>query len=338
MDIRLPPHPPPPSPTRGEGEHEANNNAKIYVAGHSGMVGSALVRVLRERGANNLLLRSRAELDLLDQSRVAQFFEQEKPEYVFFAAGRTGGIYANNTYRADFIYENITIQNHILHQSFLHGVQKLVFFACSCIYPRQCAQPMQEEDILTGTLEATNEPFAIAKLAGLKMCESYNRQYGTNFITVIPTNVFGPGQHYAPLNSLVVPSLIQKFHRAKVNGEDEVVLWGTGRPARDFLYVDDLADASLFLMDRYDGHVLLNVCTGEEWTIGTLAQIIKEVVGFTGNVRYDPSRPDGVLHRLQDPSKLHALGWQHRVGLREGIRLTYQAYLTDWQQGRLRLI
>jgi GDP-L-fucose synthase len=304
-----------------------NKDDRIFVAGHTGMVGSALVRKLKDKGCTNIITCPRRTLDLLDDEGTAAFFKQEKPDYVFLAAGKTGGIYANNTYRADFIYENIVMQSNIIHQSFLNEVRKLMFYACSCIYPKQCVQPMNEEYILAGPLEPTNEPFAVAKIAGLKMCESYNRQYGTDFITVIPTNLYGPNQHYEPMNSLVVPSLILKFHKAKVKREDEVVIWGSGRPARDFLYVDDLADASIFLMQGYEGDVLLNVGTGKSYTISELAEIIKKEVGYEGGVSYDHSLPDGVSEKLQDVSKINELGWKYGVDLAEGIHLTYQDFL-----------
>ncbi|MBC8472847.1 MAG: GDP-L-fucose synthase, partial [Planctomycetes bacterium] len=250
-----------------------------------------------------------------------------KPEYVFFAAGKTGGIYANNTYRADFIYENIVMQSNVIYQSFLNEVCKLIFYACSCIYPKICAQPMKEEYLLSGYLESTNEPFAVAKIAGLKMCESYNRQFGTDFMTVIPTNLYGPNQRYEPMNSLVVPSLIQKFHQAKIAGDDAVIIWGSGRPARDFLYVDDLAEASIFLMENYEGNVLLNVGIGKDCTIAKLAEIIKKEIGYEGDIIYDTSFPDGVSKKLQDVQKINDLGWKYRVEIEAGIRLTYQDYI-----------
>lgn len=304
-----------------------NKNAKIYVAGHTGLVGSALVRKLTERGYTNIVTRPREMLDLIDQVAVAEFFDEEKPEYVFFAAGKTGGIYANNTYRADFIYENIVMQSNVIYQSFLNEVCKLIFYACSCIYPKICAQPMKEEYLLSGYLESTNEPFAVAKIAGLKMCESYNRQFGTDFMTVIPTNLYGPNQRYEPMNSLVVPSLIQKFHQAKIAGDDAVIIWGSGRPARDFLYVDDLAEASIFLMENYEGNVLLNVGIGKDCTIAKLAEIIKKEIGYEGDIIYDTSFPDGVSKKLQDVQKINDLGWKYRVEIEAGIRLTYQDYI-----------
>ena len=300
--------------------------SKIYVAGHCGMVGSSLLRELEQKGFHNLVTRSRKELDLTDQRAVAAFFESERPEYVFLAAGKTGGIYANNTYRADFLYENVMMQSNVIHQSFLHEVRKLMFYSCSCIYPRECTQPMDEDHILSGALEPTNEPFALAKIIGQKMCESYNRQYGTDFITLIPTNTYGPGQKYEPMNSLVVPALIQKIHAASQAGDQEVVIWGTGRPTRDFLYVDDLADASIFIMQNYEGSVLLNVGTGNQYSIADLAGIVCDVIGYRGDLLYDRSLPDGVDQKLQDISKITALGWQPRTSLKEGIQRTYRDY------------
>jgi len=301
---------------------------KIYVAGHQGMVGSAILRKLEEMGYSKILVRSRKELDLLDQKAVEAFFRKEQPDWVFFAAGKTGGIYANNTYRADFIYENIVMQSNVIHQAFLNGVQKLLFPACSCIYPKDCPQPMLEEHVLTGSLEPTNEPFAVAKIAGLKMCEAYNRQYGTDFITVIPTNLYGPNQRYEPMNSLVVPSLIEKFHQAKIAGDSKVSIWGSGNPTRDFLYVDDLATAGIFLMENYEGNVIANVGTGKEYTILQLAEIIRSEVGFEGTIEHDPSLPDGVGRKLQDISRIKDLGWKYSVDLKEGIHLTYEDYLS----------
>jgi len=301
---------------------------KIYVCGHTGMVGSALIRKLTQKGYVDIITCSRESLDLLDQRAVAKFFEEKRPEHVFFAAGKTGGIYANNTYRADFIYENIVMQSNVIHQSFLHEVRKLMFYACSCIYPKSCSQPMREESVLSGTIESTNEPFAMAKIAGLKMCESYNRQYGTDFMTVIPTNIYGPNQRYELMNSLVVPSLILKFHRAKILGEDVVTIWGSGYPARDFLYVDDLAEASIFLMANYEGNVLLNVGTGKDCTIAELAEVIKMEVDYKGTVIYDTALPNGVPSKLQDVSRINDLGWESSVDLEEGIKLTYQDFLT----------
>ncbi|MBF0127815.1 MAG: GDP-L-fucose synthase [Magnetococcales bacterium] len=314
-----------------------NQNAKIYVAGHTGMVGAALLTALERQGYHNRVVRSRDELDLLDQQAVIEFFRSERPEYVFFAAGRTGGIHANNTYRADFIYENIMMQSNVIHQAFMHEVQKLIFFACSSVFPKVCPKLITEEHLLTGPIEPTNEPFAVAKIAGIKMCESYNRQYGTDFITVIPTNLYGPNQRYALMNAHVVPALIRKFHHAREKGADSVLLWGSGRPSRDLLYVDDLADASLFLMENYSGDVLLNVGTGQQCTIAELAEVIRGEVGFTGKILYDTSHPDGVLEKLQDVSRINDLGWRHQVELKEGIHRTYQDFCARLAGGEMDL-
>lgn len=310
---------------------------KIYVAGHNGMVGAALIRQLREQGYGRVLTRTRAELDLLDQAAVTSFFSAERPDYVFLAAGKTGGIYANTTYRADYLYENLQMQSNVIHQSFIHEVQKLIFFACSSIYPRNCPQPLKEEHLLTGPLEPTNEPFAVAKIAGLKMCESYNRQYGTDFITVLPTNVYGPGQRYELMNSPVIPSMILKFHAAKCRGDAVVSLWGSGRPARDFLYADDLADASIFVMDNYEGNVLLNVGTGVSRTIAEVAEIIRREVGFEGRIEYDASLPDGMATKIQDVSVINDLGWKYQIGLEKGIRRTYRDFLDRVAGGEIPL-
>ncbi len=305
-----------------------NKNDKIYVAGHTGMVGAALVNQLRKRGFENIITRSRSDLDLLDYNAVKLFFEQEKPQYVFFAAGKQGGIYANNTYRADFIYENMTMQGNVIHASFLHEVYKLMFFACSAIYPKHCLQPMKEEYILSGIMEPTNEPFAIAKIAGLKMCEAYNQQYGTDFITVIPTNLYGPNQKYELMNSLVVPALILKIHEAKIKEEDEVKIWGSGHQVRDFLYVNDLAEACLFLMEKYQGNDFFNIATGSGHTIAELAEIIQRNIGYKGKITYDHTKPEGVLEKLSDVSKINAIGWKYRTQLEVGIHLTYQDFLS----------
>jgi len=312
-----------------------NKISKIYVAGHTGLVGTALLYKLRASGYGNIVTRSREELDLLDQNAVAHFFKEERPDFVFLAAGKTGGIYANKTYRADFIYENITIQNNIIHQSFVHEVEKLMYFSCSCIYPKHAPQPMREEQILTGAVEPTNEPFAVAKIAGLKMCGSYNRQYGTDFIPIVPTNIYGPEQKYELMNSQVLPSLIFKFHRAKELGEDEIVLWGTGRPARDLLYVDDLAEATIYLMNNYKDNDPINIGSGKDYTVVEMAEIIKREVGYEGEIIFDPSLPDGVLKKLQDISRISRLGWKPRVSLAEGIHLTYQAFNARLANGEI---
>ncbi len=312
-----------------------NKTAKIYIAGHRGLVGSALVRKLQAEGYNNLVLKTHAELDLLNQQAVADFFVAEKPEYVFLAAAKVGGILANNTMPAQFIYENLQIECNIIHQSYLNGVKKLLFLGSSCIYPRECPQPMKEEYLLTGLLEPTNEPYALAKISGIKMCQSYNRQYGTNFIAVMPTNLYGINDNFDLKNSHVLPALIKKFHDAKVSGDLEVVAWGTGSPRREFLHVDDMADGCLFLMNNFNptkeqnkkGDIFVNLGIGTDLTIKELAEIIKDVVGFEGKIIWDSSKPDGTKQKLLDVSKIHALGWKHKIELEEGIKLTYQWYV-----------
>ena len=304
---------------------EKNDN--IFIAGHNGLVGSSIVRQLKQQGFENLILKDRTELDLTNQEHVRIFFEKYQPKYVFLAAGKVGGVYANNTYRAEFIYENITIQTNIIHQSFLSEVKKLLFLGCSSMYPQMTPQPMKEEFLFSGYLEPTNEPFATAKLAGIKMCESYNRQYGTDYITVIPTNLYGPEQSYELMNCLVMPALLQKFHEAKQTKVKEVIIWGTGRASRDFLFIDDLADAVIFLMEEYSGNEVFNIGTGKDHTIAELAALIKKVVGYSGNVVYDISKPEGVLVKLQDISKMTRLGWNNQVSLEKGIQNTYDSYL-----------
>ena len=305
---------------------------KIYVAGHRGLVGSAIVRVLQAQGYNNLILRAHKELDLLDQKTVTDFFQKEKPEYIFLAAAKVGGILANKTYPADFIYQNLQVQNNVIHNSYLHGVRKLLFLGSSCIYPRNCPQPIKEEYLLTGPLEPTNEPYAIAKIAGIKMCQSYNRQYGANFISVMPTNLYGPNDNFDLENSHVLPALIRKFHEAKINNQNEVVVWGTGAAKREFLHVDDLAEACVFLMNNYDSSEIINIGAGEDVTIKELAEMIKEVIGFTGDIMWDATKPDGTPRKLLDVSKLHNLGWKHRINLGEGLKMAYEwyhAYISD---------
>ena len=301
---------------------------KIYIAGHNGLVGSAIVRQLERRGFTGLITKTRAEMDLLNQEQVRAFFEEHKPDFVFLAAGKVGGVYANNTYRAEFIYENLVIQTNLIHQSYLSEVKKLIFFGCSSMYPQITSQPMKEEFLFSGYLEPTNEPFAVSKLAGVKLCESYNRQYGTDFISVIPTNIYGINQCYDPMNSLVVPALIRKFHEARHSNAKKVVIWGSGRPSRDFLFSDDLADAVIILMETYSDNDILNIGTGRDYTIVELIEIVKEVVNYEGEVIYDVSKPDGVLVKLQDITKMSKLGWQHEVGLKEGIRLVYDEFKT----------
>ncbi len=302
-------------------------NAKIYVAGHRGMVGSAILRKLQAEGYSNLVIRSSQELDLRNQQAVADFFNSEKPDYVFLAAAKVGGIVANNTYRADFLYENLAIQNNVIHQSYLQGVKKLLFLGSSCIYPKLAPQPLKEEYLLTGLLEPTNEPYAIAKIAGIKLCDAYRNQYGCNFISVMPTNLYGYNDNYHPENSHVLPALIRKFHEAKTSGGTNVTVWGTGSPLREFLFADDLADACYFLMQEYNEAGLINIGTGHDLSIKDLALLIKEVVGFTGDLVFDSSKPDGTPRKLLDVSKLHTLGWKHRIALQEGLALAYQDFL-----------
>lgn len=307
-----------------------NQGARIYVAGHTGLVGSALVRQLQAQGYRNLVTRTRSELDLLDQAAVARFFAEERPYYVFVGAGKVGGVYANDTYRAEFLYENLLIQSNLIHQSFVHEVRKLVFFACSSIYPRDFRGAIPEEAVLTGPLEPTNEPFAIAKLAGLKMVESYNRQYGTDFLTLIPTNLYGVNQNCDPLNSIVIPSLFRRFHEAKLERQPSVAIWGSGRASRDFLFADDLADAAIFMLNHYSGPPV-NVGTGTETTIREVAERIREIVGYEGDIVYDTSRPEGVLTKLQDLGRLQALGWRHKVELADGLRVAYDDFVRRFQ-------
>jgi GDP-L-fucose synthase len=302
-------------------------SAKIYVAGHRGMVGSAIYRKLVKEGYTNLITRTSAELDLRDQQAVADFFSAEKPDYVFLAAAKVGGIIANNTYRADFLYENLAIQNNVIHQAYSNDVKKLMFLGSSCIYPKLAPQPLKEEYLLTGLLEETNEPYAIAKIAGIKMCDAYREQYNCNFISVMPTNLYGYNDNYHPQNSHVLPALIRKFHEAKINNTPEVVIWGSGSPMREFLFADDLADACYFLMDSYNEPNLINIGTGEDLTIKDLALLIKKVIGFEGELTFDSTKPDGTPRKLMDVSKLHQLGWKHQVELEEGVKLAYQDFL-----------
>jgi GDP-L-fucose synthase len=302
------------------------NNAKIYVAGHRGMVGSAIVRRLKAGGYANILARTHAELDLLDQKAVFDFLAREKPDYIFLAAAKVGGIQANNTYRADFIYQNLMAEANVIHGAHLAGVQRLCFLGSSCIYPRDCPQPIREDYLLTGPLEQTNEPYAIAKIAGIKLCESYNRQYGRQYFAVMPTNLYGPGDNYDLNNSHVLPALIRKTHEAKLRGDRELVVWGSGTPRREFLYVDDLADACVFLMERgYDG-ALLNVGIGEDLTIRELAETVMAVVGFEGNIVFDSSKPDGTPRKLLSVDRIRALGWQATTRLDQGIVQTYKEF------------
>jgi GDP-L-fucose synthase len=294
--------------------------AKIYVAGHRGMVGSAILRGLHKRGFENLIFRKSADLDLRNQAAVADFFRKERPDYVFLAAAKVGGIMANNTYRADFLYENLMIQNNVIHSAYKNDVKKLMFLGSSCIYPKLAPQPLQEDYLLTGLLESTNEPYAIAKIAGIKMCDAYRAQYGCNFISVMPTNLYGPNDNYDLQNSHVLPALIRKFLTAKKNNDPSVVLWGTGKPLREFMHADDLADACLFLMDIFNEAGLVNIGTGEDLSIHALAEIVKKTVGYTGDIVLDSSKPDGTPRKLMDVSKLHALGWWHKIELADGIK------------------
>ncbi|ABB31548.1 NAD-dependent epimerase/dehydratase [Geobacter metallireducens RCH3] len=318
-----------------------NKDSRIFVAGSHGLVGSALVRQLRSRGYVNLLLPEKRELDLAHQQAVADFFASQKPDYVFLAAAKVGGIHANNTYPADFIYTNLMIQNNVIHHAWLNGVKRLLFLGSSCIYPKHAPQPMQEEHLLTGPLEPTNEPYAIAKIAGIKMCESYNRQYGTKFVAVMPTNLYGPGDNFHPENSHVLPALIRRFHEAKRQNASSVVVWGSGTPRRELLYVDDMAEGCLHVMDLTDDQLasellsypkpcFVNLGTGHDVTIRELAETVRNVVGFSGDLVFDASKPDGTPRKLQDISRMHGLGWRHRVELEEGIRRTYQWYVENY--------
>jgi len=306
-------------------------NSKIYVAGHRGLVGSAIVRALQGRGFNNLVLKTHQELDLLDQSAVKKIFEQEKPEYVFLAAAKVGGIMANKTFPADFIYNNLSIGTNIIHNAYAHGVKKLLFLGSSCIYPKLCPQPIKEEYLLTSELEPTNKAYALAKIAGIVMCQSYDEQYGTNFISLMPTNLYGPNDNFDLENSHVLPAMIRKFHEAKVKNEPQVVMWGTGSAQREFLYVDDLAKASLFLMENYHDSAIINVGTGEDVTIKELAEKVRAVVGYEGEIVWDTTKPDGTPRKLLDVNKLHALGWKHSVSLDDGIASTYEWFKENYK-------
>lgn len=318
-----------------------NKSSKIYIAGHRGLVGSAIVKNLKLKGYNNLVYKTHLELDLCSQSEVAKFFEDEKPEYVILAAAKVGGIVANNTYRADFIYENLQIQNNVIHQAYVNGVTKLLFLGSTCIYPKNAPQPMPEDCLLTDTLEYTNEPYAIAKIAGIKMCESYNLQYGTNFISVMPTNLYGPNDNFDLETSHVLPALLRKMHEAKLNGDSQVEIWGSGKPRREFLYSEDMADACVYLLESRDfketynvndkeiRNTHINIGTGEDISIEELATTIKNIVGFEGELYFDSSKPDGTMVKLTDVSKLHSLGWKHKVELKDGIKTMYNWYLNN---------
>lgn len=291
------------------------------------MVGSAIYRKLQKEGYNNIITRSSTELDLRIQKDVEEFFEQEKPEYVFLAAAKVGGIVANNTYRADFLYENLQIQNNIIHSSYLNDVKKLMFLGSSCIYPKLASQPLKEDYLLTGPLEPTNEPYAIAKIAGIKMCDAYRSQYGCNYISVMPTNLYGYNDNYHPQNSHVLPALIRRFHEAKTNNLPDVTIWGTGMPKREFLFADDLAEACYYLMQNYNEEGLVNIGTGEDISIKDLALLIKDIIGYEGGIKFDTSKPDGTPRKLMDVSKLHSKGWHHKIALRDGIKLAYEDFL-----------
>jgi GDP-L-fucose synthase len=311
-----------------------DKNSTIYVAGHRGMVGSAVCRALNKQGFHRLILRTSAELDLRNQAQVADFFAQEKPEYVFLAAAKVGGIVANNTYRADFLYENLQIQNNVIHHAYLHGVKKLMFFGSSCIYPKLAPQPLKEESLLSGYLEPTNEPYAIAKIAGIKMCEAYRDQYGFNAISVMPTNLYGYNDNYHPDNSHVLPALIRRFHEAKVSAAPSVTIWGSGTPKREFLFADDLADAALFLMLHYHDKPFVNIGCGEDLSIADLARLIKEVVGYQGELLFDTSKPDGTPRKLMSVEKLFGMGWKPQTDLKSGIQLAYQDFLNGHGKDR----
>ena len=304
--------------------------SKIYVAGHRGLVGSAIVRNLEANGFENIITRSHKELDLTNQEAVIKFFEEEKPEYVFLAAAKVGGIHANNTYPADFIYDNLMIQNNVLKASHDFGVTKLLFLGSTCIYPKMAPQPIKEEYLLTGALEETNEAYAVAKIAGLEMCKFFKRQYGDNFISCMPTNLYGPNDNFDLKSSHVLPALIRKFHEAKVNGSKEVEIWGTGTPLREFIYVDDMAAACVFLMENYDGEQHVNIGTGEEVSIRQLAETVKEVVGFEGELVFNTDMPDGTPRKLTTVDKLHGLGFMHKITLNEGIRMAYEWFLENY--------
>ncbi len=302
-------------------------NDKIYIAGHRGMVGSAILRKLKTEGFTNFVLRTSGELDLREQTAVRDFFAAERPDYVFLAAAKVGGIMANNVYRADFLLENLQIQNNVIESAHRTAVKKLMFLGSSCIYPKLAPQPLREDHLLTGLLEPTNEPYAIAKIAGIKLCEAYRSQYGSNFISVMPTNLYGPNDNYDLNNSHVLPAMIRKFHEAKEEGRPTVALWGTGAPMREFLHADDLADACYFLMQHYDEPELVNVGTGEDLTIKSLAELIQQVVGYEGTIDWNTDKPDGTPRKLMDVNKLHSLGWQHSIDIKAGVEVTYQDFL-----------
>lgn len=306
-----------------------NKDSKIYVAGHRGLVGSAIVRELKKKGYTNIIGKTHKELELMNSIEVENFFKEEKPEYVFLAAAKVGGIHANSMCPADFIYENLQIQNNVIGNAYKYGVKKLMFLGSSCIYPKMCPQPIKEEYLLSGYLEETNEAYALAKISGLKMCEYFNKQYGTNFISVMPTNLYGPYDNFHPENSHVMPALIRRFHEAKVKVAKEVVVWGSGTPLREFLYSEDMADACIYLMENYEGNDFFNIGTGKEITISGLAEIIKEVVGYEGEIVWDSSKPDGTPRKLLDVSRLGSKGWRYKVELKDGIKASYKWYLEN---------
>lgn len=307
-----------------------DKNSKIFIAGHKGLVGGAIHRRLLSEGYNNIIVRTRQELDLLSQTQVADFFKKENIEYVFLAAAKVGGIIANRDFPAEFIYENLQIQNNIIHNSYLNGVKKLLFMGSSCIYPKVCPQPIKEEYLLTGALEPTNEPYALAKISGIKMCQAYSRQYGVNFISTMPTSIYGPNDNFNLNCSHVIPALLRRFHEAKLNNLSEVIAWGTGTPLREFLFVDDLADAFIFLMNNYDSNEVINIGTGEEISIKELTEMIKEIVGFPGAINWDTTKPDGTMRKLIDSSKINKLGWKHKTSLKEGIKISYEWFLNNY--------
>jgi GDP-L-fucose synthase len=309
-------------------------NARIYVAGHHGLVGGAIWRRLERAGFTNLIGRTLHELDLREQAAVARFFAETQPEYVFLAAARVGGIRANNTYPAEFIYDNLMIQTNVLHQAYLHGVKKLLFLGSSCIYPKFCPQPMKEEHLLSGKLEPTNEPYAVAKIAGITMCQAYRRQYGAPFYAAMPTNLYGPGDNFDPLDSHVIPGLMRRIHEAKVQGAEEVTIWGTGTPRREFLYVDDLTDACLFIMEHYEDPEIINVGVGEDLSVAELARLVVEVVGFKGRLTFDPGYPDGTPRKLLDVSRLSDMGWQAQTSLETGLKVTYDWFCRHLNEAR----
>lgn len=308
-----------------------NKDPKIFVAGHRGLVGSAIVRALQKEGFTNLVLKTRQELNLLDQRAVAEFFAREKPEYVFLAAAKVGGIMANKTYPADFIYGNLEVQNNVIHNAYLSKVKKLLFLGSSCIYPKLCPQPIKEEYLMTGPLESSNQAYALAKIAGIFMCQSYNEQYGTNFISLMPTNLYGPNDNFDLAEAHVLPAMLRKFHEAKLKKEPHVTMWGTGSARREFLHVDDLAEATLFLMENYNDSDIINIGTGEDVTIKELAEKIKDVVGYEGEIIWDTTKPDGTPRKLLDVSKLRALGWKHSTPLDEGISSIYEWFKENYE-------